>query len=447
MNVLKILPFSCLLLLCWPLYAQNPPNEPSAVAGISLVSLGEDTPPPRNNDIPFEALKTFVDVFDAIKKNYVNEVSNQTLMEYAIRGMLARLDPHSAYMNNDEFEAFKQESEGEFAGIGVVLDIKAGSISVVSAIEGSPAARAGIASGDIILQINGQNVADLTLAETDKLLDGDVGSTITLTVQRDESILQHNLVREVIHTNSVSSTLLAPGYVSIKISQFQEDTADMLSREIESLKVKYELLGVVLDLRGNPGGYLESAVDSADLFLESGLIVSARGRDDSQNETFHARAGDVLAGVTMVVLVDEGSASGSEIVAGALQDHRRALIVGQTTFGKGSVQTITPLYYGGAVKMTTARYYTPSNQSIQGRGIVPDVTLSPLSVRVNEATADTRESSYPNRLDAEHSAKAASPDHKLAEQDFSLYEALNILKAISLLPISNAALPAVQEGG
>lgn len=447
MNVLKILPFSYVLVLCLPFWAHAQQNDPAGVAGISLVSLGEDTPPPRNNDIPFEALKTFVDVFDAIKKNYVNEVSNQKLMEYAIRGMLARLDPHSEYMNNDEFEAFKQESEGEFAGIGVVLDIKAGSISVVSAIEGSPAARAGIASGDIVLQINGQNVADLTLAETDKLLDGAVGSTITLTVQRDESIMQHNLVREIIHANSVSSFLLAPGYVSIKISQFQEDTADMLSREIESLKVKYELSGVVLDLRGNPGGYLDSAVDSADLFLDSGLIVSARGREEGQSESFHARTGDVLAGVTMVVLVDEGSASGSEIVAGALQDNRRALIVGQTTFGKGSVQTITPLYYGGAVKMTTARYYTPNNQSIQGRGIMPDVTLSPLSVHVNEAQADTRESSYPNRLDADHGAKPVNPDHKLAEQDFSLYEALNILKAISLLPANTTAPQGVQEGG
>lgn len=325
-----------------------------------------------------------------------------------------------------------------------MLDIKAGSISVVSAIEGSPAARAGIASSDIILQVNGQNVADLTLAETDKLLDGNVGSTITLTVQRDETIIQHNIVREIIHTNSVSSNLLAPGYVSIKISQFQEDTAGMLTREIESLKVKYELSGVILDLRGNPGGYLDSAVDSADLFLDSGLIVGARGRDENANEEFHANPGDVLAGITMVVLVDEGSASGSEIIAGALQDNRRALIVGQTTFGKGSVQTITPLYYGGAVKMTTARYYTPGGQSIQGRGITPDVTLSPLSVRLNETPADTRESSYPNRLDAENAGKASSADNKLAEQDFSLYEALNILKAVSILPVRNATVP--QEG-
>lgn len=443
MNVLKILLFLCLLPWGFTAGALAQQNEP---AGISLVSLGEDSTPPRNNDIPFDALKTFVDVFDAVKKNYANEVSNQALMEYAIRGMLARLDPHSAYMNNEEFEAFKQESEGEFAGIGVVLDIKAGSISVVSAIEGSPAARAGIASGDIILQINGQNVADLTLAETDRLLDGDAGSNITLTVQRDESIMQHNLTREIIQANSVSSTLLAPGYVSIKISQFQEDTSGMLSREIESLKVKYELTGVVLDLRGNPGGYLDSAVDSADLFLDTGLIVSARGRDEELNEEFHARPGDALAGVTMVVLVDEGSASGSEIVAGALQDNRRALIVGQTTFGKGSVQTITPLYYGGAVKLTTARYYTPNNQSIQGRGIIPDVTLSPLSVRVNENLAATREANYPNRLDAENTGKAVSADHKLAEQDFSLYEALNILKAISLLPVQNAIPQTAQEG-
>ena len=433
------LPLALAMLFSFPAVAQQ--SEPPVISEISLTSLGEEANPARQNEIPFEALKTFVDVFDAIKKNYVNEVSNQTLMEYAIRGMLARLDPHSAYMNNDEFEAFKQESEGEFAGIGVVLDIKAGSISVVSAIDGSPAARAGITSGDIILQVNGQNVADLTLMEIDKLLDGENGSAVTLAIQRGETILQHNLVREIIHTNSVSSTLLAPGYVSIKISQFQEDTADMLAREIESLKVKYELIGVILDLRGNPGGYLDSAVNSADLFLNEGLIVSARGREEDSNEEFQAQSGDVLAGTTMVVLVDEGSASGSEIVAGALKDNRRALIVGQLTFGKGSVQTITPLYYGGAVKMTTARYFTPNGTSIQGKGIAPDVVLSPLSVRVNEQLTEMREANYPNRLDAEIANKSGSSDHKLAEQDFALYEALNILKAISLLPSTIAQEP------
>ena len=434
MNSLKTLSLPLVLAILLPFSANAQQNDAPVISEISLTSLGEDAAPGRSNDIPFDALKTFVDVFDAIKKNYVNEVSNQTLMEYAIRGMLARLDPHSAYMNNEEFEAFKQESEGEFAGIGVVLDIKAGSISVVSAIEGSPAARAGILSGDIILQINGQNVADLTLTEIDKLLDGDNGSTVTLAVQRGETIFQHSLTREIIHTNSVSSTLLSPGYVSINISQFQEDTADMLAREIESLKVKYELAGVIIDLRGNPGGYLDSAVASADLFLDNGLIVSARGREEAANEEFHADPGDVLAGITMVVLVDEGSASGSEIMAGALKDNRRALIVGQTTFGKGSVQTVTPLYYGGAVKMTTARYFTPNGTSIQGKGIVPDVTLSPLSVRVNEPTAQMREANLPNRLDSEAAAKPAGNDNKLAEQDFGLYEALNILKAISLLP-------------
>lgn len=440
MNILKTLSLLLAFLTVSVAHAQQSPPGSAPATEISLISLDEDAKPPRNNDIPFDALKTFVDVFDAIKKNYVNEVSNQTLMEYAIRGMLARLDPHSAYMNGDEFENFKQESEGEFAGIGVVLDIKAGSISVVSAIEGSPAARAGIASGDIILQINGQNVADLTLMETDKLLDGDNGSSIALTIQRDDNIIQQTLTREIIHTNSVSSTVLTPGYISIKISQFQEDTANMLTREIESLKVKYELAGVILDLRGNPGGYFDSAIDSTDLFLNEGLIVSARGRDDAIAEEFHATAGDLLEGVTLLVLVDEGSASGAEIMAGALQDNRRALVVGQSTFGKGSVQTIAPLYYGGAVKMTTARYFTPSGQSIQGKGILPDVILSPLTVHARDSIGQ-RESNFPNRLDADVSPKTTTPEvqTQLAERDFSLYEALNILKAISIIP--NTAPP------
>ncbi|MDO5091663.1 MAG: S41 family peptidase [Cardiobacteriaceae bacterium] len=442
MKILKILP----LLLAFFAPCATLAQQPSATE-ISLISLGEDTPPPRNNDIPFEALKTFVDVFDTIKKNYVSEVSNQTLMEHAIRGMLARLDPHSAYMNADEFERFKQESEGEFAGIGVVLDIKAGSISVVSAIEGSPAARAGIATGDIILQINGQNIADLTLMEIDQLLDGDIGSNVSLTIQRDDNIYQHALTRETIHANSVSSSVLATGYVAIKISQFQEDTAEMLEKEIESLKVKYELSGIILDLRGNPGGYLDSAVDSADLFLDNGLIVSVRGRDNSIAEEFHATGGDLLDGIPMLALVDEGSASGAEILAGALQDSRRALVVGQPTFGKGSVQTITPLYHGGAVKMTTARYYTPKGHSIQSKGIAPDVHLSPLAVSARE-NIEQRESSYPNRLDADNSPKPAGNNDsqtRLAEHDFSLYEALNILKAISILPATLAA-PAQPQG-
>lgn len=440
MNLLKKIPLILAFLIPGTVVAQQGSSGQPAATEISLTSLGEDTSPPRNNDIPFEALKTFVDVFDAIKKNYVTEVSNQALMEHAIRGMLARLDPHSAYMNADEFEVFKQESEGEFAGIGVVLDIKAGSISVVSSIEGSPAARAGIMTGDIILQINGQNIADLTLMEIDKLLDGDNGSSVSLTVQRDDNIFQHTLIREIIHTNSVSSSVLAPGYISIKISQFQEDTAEMLAKEIESLKVKYELAGIILDLRGNPGGYLESAVDSADLFLDSGLIVSARGRDESITEEFHAASGDVLEGITLLALVDEGSASSSEILAGALQDNRRALVVGQSTFGKGSVQTITPLYHGGAVKMTTARYFTPNGQSIQSKGITPDVVLSPLTVHAREQI-EQRESSFPNRLDADSSQKPAGNETqtRLAERDFSLYEALNILKAISILPNAKPA--------
>ena len=433
----RILPLAAILLTITTFAqnapaAANPPKNDNAV-DLTLTSLDSGKP---DDDIPFEALNTFVDVFDTVKGNYIETISNEALMEKAIRGMLVRLDPHSVYMNDKEYQDFEQQSDGQYAGIGVVLDIKAGSMRVVSAIEGSPAARAGIQSGDIIAQVNGQNVADLTLNETAKLMNGEAGTEVKIIVQRGDSIVEYSLLREIIATSSVSSRILNDEYAYLRISQFQDDTTEALEKEVAALRVKHTLRGAIIDLRNNPGGYLDSAVATADLFLNNGPILYVRGRDPDQEEQYLASDGDILAGLPIVVLVDEGSASGSEIVAGALQDQRRAVIVGQPTFGKGSVQTVIPLYHGGAVKLTTAHYYTPSGKSIQAQGITPQVVLTPLRVQQaeNEGISE-RESSLPNHLvnPAGQSPAQTAQNPDLAKQDFALYEALNVLKTMAIL--------------
>lgn len=434
-------------------FAQNlPAPTPSATAvpnnPLELTSLAQESNPAKPDDIPFDVLQTFVDVFDTIKNNYVDKVDNRSLIEGAIRGMLTRLDPHSAYMNEAEYQSFTLNSEGQYAGLGMVLDIKAGSASVISAIDGSPAAKAGITTGDIISQVDGKTVAELSLTEIDNLLSGEVGSSVNLTIVRGDAVQQLSLIRELIHGNSVFSRMLSPDYAYLRITQFQDDTAQALAKEIQALHVKYQVKGMIIDLRDNPGGILHSAVESADLFLNSGTIVSIRGRDATQEEKYTASEGDVLSNLPLVVLVNGGTASAAEILAGALQDNQRALIVGQQTFGKGTVQSVSPLYHGGAVKLTTARYYTPSGASIQAAGISPQVSLSPLKVNPQRQVASESEKSLPNHLPNQtvipssiETPASSMSSASLAEQDFSLYEALNILTAMSILQPKPAATP------
>lgn len=421
-------------------FAQNAPTPSTAAPNpLELTSLSQENSGDKPDDIPFDVLKTFVDVFDTIKNSYVDQVDNRSLIEGAIRGMLTRLDPHSAYMNESEYQSFTQSSEGQYAGLGMVLDIKAGSASVISAIDGSPAAKAGITTGDIISQVDGKIVAELSLYEIDNLLSGEIGSTVNLTIVRGDTVQQLSLVRELVHANSVSSRMLNLDYAYVRITQFQEDTAEALAKEIQALHVKYQVKGMVLDLRDNPGGIFQSAINSADLFLSQGIIVSIRGRDIDQEE-FIANEGDVLNHLPIVVIVNGGTASAAEILAGALQDNQRALIIGQQTFGKGTVQSVAPLYHGGAVKLTTARYYTPSGTSIQAAGISPQVVLSPLKVNQQRQSSNESERNLPNHLPNQHNAtktEGTASNHNaaanLAEQDFALYEALNILTAMSIL--------------
>lgn len=405
---------------------------------LTLTSFEDLTPANTQNDIPYEALRTFVDVFDAIKKYYVADIDNRELVENAIKGMLTRLDPHSLYMTDDEYHNFQMLSEGEYAGIGVVLDIKNGSMQVVSAIENSPAQRAGLKSGDIISQVDGQNVAELTLSEASQLMSGEEGSEVSIILVRDDKVYEYRFTREIITTNSVSSKMLDSHHALIRISQFQDDTSQALAQSIEDLKTTHSLKGIILDLRNNPGGLLTPAIDSSNLFLNQGNILTIRGRDNSPQEIFSAQAGDILSGAPIVILVDQGSASSAEIMAAALRDNQRALVVGQPTFGKGSVQTITPLYHGGAVKMTTAHYFTPAGESLQVQGVIPQVHLTPLSVVEdrNQPVGNLRETALPRYLrnpNAPVKPTHIQANNQLAKNDFSLYEALNILKTMSLM--------------
>lgn len=418
---------------------------------ITLTSLTPTQSEPGNNDIPFDALRTFVDVFDTIKKNYVVPVSNQTIVEDAVRGMLGRLDPHSSFMDDEQYHDFEEQTDGDYAGIGVVLDIRDNSVRVVSAIANSPADKAGLQSGDIINQINGQTITGLNLSEINQLFDGEEGTTVQLLVQRDAQIFPVTLTREIIHTDSVNVKMLSPTIAYAAISQFQEDTADNLSKALQALLIKFPVHGVLLDLRNNPGGLFDSAVDSADLFLNSGKIVSVHARNPDDNESYTANPGDILQHLPMVVLVNNGTASAAEILTAALQDNHRAIVVGQQTFGKGSVQTVIPLYHGGAVKLTTARYYTPDGKSIQARGITPQVILPDIQLQNaddEDNDDNTTEANLNNHLanpDSSKTSAPATPDNELlATRDFTLYEALNVLKTMQIVahvPVTQKAPP------
>lgn len=401
--------------------------------------------------LPLEDLRAFVEVFERIRSSYVEPVDDRTLFENAIRGMLSSLDPHSAYLDEKGFEDLQNSTSGEFGGLGIEVGMEDGLVRVVSPIDDTPAARAGIQAGDYIIKLDGKSVQGMTLADAIGLMRGKPGSKIVLTiVRKGEEPKEITLVRARIEMTSVKGRLLEDGYALIRISQFQVHTGRDFKREADKLRTeaKGQLRGLVLDLRNNPGGVLDGAVSVSDAMLESGLIVSTRGRQSGTGQEFTATPGDVLAGLPVVVLVNGGSASASEIVAGALQDNRRALVVGTTTFGKGSVQSVLPLNASKGIKLTTARYYTPSGRSIQAEGIKPDIVVSPARVSVLEGGLSVREADLQGHLgngkekdkpaDDGKAAPSGKPeadtskkkDNKtLAEQDYQLNEALNILKA------------------
>jgi carboxyl-terminal processing protease len=326
----------------------------------------------------YEQLQKFSKVMELVRGSYVEKVSDEKLIDGALSGMLSSLDPHSMYLDKDMFKQMEVDTTGKFGGLGIEITSGEGAIRIIAPIEDTPADRAGIKAGDMIIKINDILTRDLTLPEAVKMMRGKPGTSIVLTIVRSgvNQPLVFRLVRDVIKVKSVKSDFLAPGYAYLRITQFQEQTSDLLKADIDDLKKKAggKLYGAVLDLRNNPGGLLDQAVAVSDLFLNQGKIVSTKSRT-GRNLSFDATPGDELDGVPLAVLINNGSASASEIVAGALQDNHRAVLVGERSFGKGSVQSVIPLPDGSAIKLTTALYYTPSGRSIQATGIVPDVPV------------------------------------------------------------------------
>ncbi len=399
--------------------------------------------------LPLNELRTFADVFDRIKQAYVEEVDDKTLLNNAIKGMLTELDPHSAYLEPEAFEDLQINTMGEFGGLGIEVGMEDGFVKVISPIDDTPAAKAGVKAGDLIIKLDDTQVKGLSLTDAVNLMRGKPGSNIKLTIIRDgvDKPLEINVVRAVIQVQSVKKRMLEPRYAYLRLSQFQVHSGADVEKALNDLQKssKEPLSGMILDLRNNPGGVLQAAVEVCDLFLESGLIVYTKGRLPDAEMQFSATPGDMLKGVPMVVLVNGGSASASEIVAGALQDQSRAIIVGTTTFGKGSVQTILPLHDNRALKLTTARYYTPKGRSIQAQGIVPDIAVENAQLtRVGNDGFGVREADLSGHLQnpnggADKAGKPATSDapkaaeQPLEQQDYQLYEALNLLKAMNVV--------------
>ncbi|ASK90157.1 S41 family peptidase [Xanthomonas campestris pv. trichodesmae] len=349
-------------------------------AGPAAAQASADDPEANEaavSKVPLDEIRRFVAVYNAVKQAYVDPVEDKKLMHAAVRGLLSDLDPHSTYFDKEDAEAFDEQATGAYDGIGVeLLQQQDNTLKVIAPIDDTPAARAGIRAGDVIVAIDGKPIDASKAMEP---LRGESGSKVVLTIMRDKTPKPFDvtLQRETIRVASVRSKLLEPGYGYIRISTFQADTGADFQKNVKQLQAGGKLRGLVLDLRSNPGGLLTSAVQVADDLLDKGNIVSTRGRISISDAKFDATPGDLLNGAPVVVLVDAGSASASEVLAGALRDNKRARIIGSRTFGKGSVQTVLPLDNGDSVKLTTARYYTPSGKSIQASGIVPDVLLTP----------------------------------------------------------------------
>ncbi|KAF0805208.1 carboxyl-terminal protease [Alcanivorax xiamenensis] len=390
----------------------------------------------REAGVPVTQLRAFAEVLERVRGAYIEEVDEKELLNAAIRGMLYELDPHSAYLTPDQFEDLQTTTTGEFGGLGLEVTMEDGFVKVVTPIDDSPAARAGIRAGDLILKIDDTFVKGLSLEEAVEKMRGERGSKVSLSIlsEGEEQPRTVVLERDRIKVQSVKQEALEPGYGYIRISQFQNNTGMETGKALEKLQKEGNLKGLILDLRNNPGGVLDGAVQVADLFLNKGLIVYTQGRDEASRNDYRAHAGDQLQGLPLVVLVNGGSASASEIVAGALQDQGRAVIVGNRTFGKGSVQTVLPISGDSALKLTTARYYTPEGRSIQAEGIVPDIKVEVASVKLLKEHLP-READLPHHLmnqNGENGPAEEPEEEPLASRDYPLSQALSILKGITL---------------
>ena len=413
----------------------------ASIATLVLFSLRQDIDAATSNSTEtYKQLNLFGEVFERVRAEYVDEVSDDALVESAINGMLTSLDPHSNYLNPKNFIDMKVQTRGEFGGLGIEVSMENGLVKVVSPIDDTPAARAGLKPGDLITHLDGDPVQGMTLPEAVEKMRGPVNSEIKLTIRREgKDPFDVKLVRATIKIQSVRSHLEGDNIAYVRITTFNEQTDVGLNNAMKNLKQQAggKLLGVILDLRNDPGGLLDQAVAVADAFLEKGEIVSTRGRRSEDAQRYNARPGDIAAGLPIAVLINGGSASASEIVAGALQDHHRAILLGTRSFGKGSVQTIIPLPGHGAMRLTTARYYTPSGRSIQAKGIEPDIVVEAAKI---EKTPDKGEAKVATASDLKRDdsgdggAEQSSVDPSIigTPADYQLTRAVDMLRGIAL---------------
>ena len=416
-----------------------------ASLAVSVPSFATDNPeskvdptlPPR---LPLNELRVFAEAFDRVSSAYVEEIDDRTLLENAIKGMLSQLDPHSAYLDRSSFSDLQETTTGNYGGLGLEVGMEDGFIKVISPMDDTPAAKAGIESGDLIIQLNDKPVKGMNLSDAIDLMRGEAGSDVKLTIAREGELApkELTLTREVIKVASVRQRLLEEGYGYVRIAQFQSKTGSEVEEAVVKLQEEGILNGLIIDLRNNPGGVLQAAVEVSDVFVADGLIVYTSGRLSNSDLKFNATTPDSTNGVPIVVLVNEGTASASEIVAGALQDHDRAVIMGTNTFGKGSVQTILPLNNEKAIKLTTALYFTPNGRSIQAEGIVPDIWVERSKVtKMKSNPWRVKEKDLPGHLDngngGNEEKKEASANIELASKDYQLNEALTLLKGLNIL--------------
>ncbi len=411
------------------------------VAPVSYAAKTQKAPVAEENVDTYELLNLFGEVMERAKVSYVEDVSDKKLIEASINGMLSSLDPHSSFLDDQSFKYMSEQTKGKFGGLGIEVTMESGVVKVVSPIDDTPAFKAGLKPGDYITNIDGEQVMGLTLNEAVDKMRGKIGSKVKLTIRRlNEKPFDVTVKREEIKIQSVKSDIKAKDVAYIRITSFSEDTDKMIEKAIKSMKdkLKGNPKGIIIDVRNNPGGLLDQAVSISDLFLDKGEIVSTRSRNEADTVRYTAKNGDIAQGLPIVVIINDGSASASEILAGALQDHKRAIVLGEKSFGKGSVQTVIPLGKYGAMRLTTARYYTPSGRSIQAKGIEPDVEVKPAKVEIIENEYERSEAEFRNALKNENENKekdkkdAKVEDSDDLSNDYQLSRAVDLVKALSL---------------
>lgn len=410
---------------------------------LGQIAYGQTTPEKsvtNQGTLPLDELRTFVEVFERIKSSYVESIDDKTLMDNAIKGMVSNLDPHSAYLDAKMYSSLEEVTSGQFGGLGIEIEQSEGFIKIVTPIDDSPADKAGIKAGDIIVKINDTPTKDMPLNDASEKMQGKIGEKINLTIVRGQGKpFTVTITRAKVQFKSVKSQLLEKDYGYIRISQFQNNTGKEVKTALTQLAKQNNtnLKGIVLDLRNNPGGVLQASIDTVDQFVDKELVVYTKGRLPNTELRFYSNVGDPSNGVPLVVLINNGSASAAEVVAGALQDLKRAVIMGTTSFGKGSVQTVLPINKKEALKLTTALYYTPKGRSIQAQGIVPDIIVAPATVSQNKVNFEVREADLQNHLnnaknDIPSSSIKTNTD-QLQNKDYQLSQALSLLKGLNVV--------------